>query len=51
MTGLSGTLHTLCANYFISGKNAFLGDNVKKYSRGGQVTHDNKEHAHCMLDN
>jgi len=36
MTRLSGTLHTFCVNYFISGKSDFLGDNVKKCSRGGR---------------
>ena len=25
-----------------------LGDNVKKYCRGGQATDDNMAHAHCM---
>jgi len=29
-------------------KSCRLWDTVEKYCRGGQATHDNMAHAHCM---
>jgi len=42
-------IHILCSVTLF--RNFFhLQDNVEKYYRAEQVTHNNMAHAHCMLD-
>jgi len=41
--------HISCSVTFFS-KIVPLRNNVDKYCRPGQITHDNMAHAHCMLD-
>jgi hypothetical protein len=38
-------------NYFFPENRAVVCDKVEKYCKTGQVTYDNKEHAHCMMEN
>ena len=42
--------HILCSVTFLR-KSYRLWDNVEKYRSAGQITGDNKAHAHYMLDN
>jgi hypothetical protein len=41
--------HFMFNNFFPS-KIMHLWDNVEKYGRANQATHDNMTHAHCMLE-
>ena len=37
-------------NNFVLLENISVYENLEKYCRAGQVTDDNMEHEHCMLD-